>query len=121
MQNSIRGFFQYFAVPALAGAIWISLPNPHAQARPQYLKQFASSYPALKEQAAETKCGVCHAPGSKKERNIYGVAVRKALKQKENIKDPQAIVAALKAAEKLPSSLPNQTFGELIKSGKLPE
>ena len=121
MQTAARHILQYFALPALAGAVWISLPNPHAQARPQYLKQFSVSYPELKEPLTETKCGVCHAGPTKKEHKPYGKAILTALGKGENIKDPKTIAAALIAAEKHPSGVKGKTFGDLIKSGKLPE
>ena len=119
MLQATRRVVQYLALPALVGAVIIST-NPHAEARPQYLKQFAETYPGLSEPLTETKCGLCHTPGSKKERIAYGEALLKALKDGENVKDVKQLTAALRATEGMPSSTAETTFGQLIQDGKLP-
>lgn len=90
-----------------------------AQARPQYMKAFMTSYEGLEEEAKKVKCGLCH--GKKKsERNKYGMAVGKGL-EKKNEKDAEKLAEALKTAEKADSSTEGKTFGDLIADGKLPE
>ncbi len=88
----------------LAAAIGIVLSvGAAAQARPQYNKAFAAKYPSL-EAAKEAKCGVCH----------FGKGLGEA-----NQKDEAKISAALTGAESEKNAA-GQTFGELIKAGKLP-
>lgn len=101
---------------AVAGAM---ATMPQAQARPEYLnKGFTPAYPALKAEIETAKCLVCHG-SEKKVRNDYGMAVGKALGEKM-VKDEEKIKAALKKAEGEKSSTEGKTFGDLIKSGKLP-
>lgn len=119
MLKATRRIVQYLALPALVGTVIVST-NPHAEARPQYLKHFGEAYPGLEEPLKETKCGLCHTPGSKKERIAYGDALLKALKDGENIKDAKQVTDALRATEGMPSSTMGTTFGQLIQEGKLP-
>src|SRR5690606_29569310 len=107
--------------PALAGAVWLSLPTPSAEARPQYFEQFNKTYPTLAKAAESQKCGVCHGMGSKKERNHYGKAIVGALGESKNVKELKEVEKAIKAAESKESSTKGKTFGDLIKEGKLPE
>jgi hypothetical protein len=104
---------------------------PHsAEARPQYLKAFTAKYSEVKEQAGEQqKCAVCHGgPKGKsaKIRNDYAQALDKALKEAmndkeaKNIKDVEKINAALDAVAKVKYK-DDQTYGDLLKSGKLPD
>ena len=89
-----------------------------AMARAQYNKAFQAKYPSLAA-AKEVKCGVCHSnPDDKKVRNEYGAAVGKYLGMK-NQKDEAKIEEALTKAEGEKSS-GGETFGDLIKAGKLP-
>ena len=105
------------AVGALAflGAM---MSAPEAQARPQYLKQFIETYPALADAAKMKKCGCCH-PEDKKMRLDYGKAVGANIGMK-NQKNTEIIEEALKKAEEVKNK-DGKTFGELIKDGKLPE
>jgi tRNA nucleotidyltransferase/poly(A) polymerase len=97
------------------------------EARAPYLKQFSALYvkkdstdpneKALATAVETAKCGVCHPnKDSKKDRNDYGKALGQLLK---NEKDAAKIDEALTkvAGEKSPSG---PTYGEIIKSGKLP-
>jgi len=96
-----------------------------ATAIPPFAKQFNAMYVEGNDDAdfvaavKEAKCNVCHKGKSKKMRNPYGEALDKLLDKKKDAKDVEAIQAALKkvAEQKSPSG---ETFGELIKAGKLP-
>ena len=102
---------------AFVGATLVGGPQ-NVQARPGYLKSFDTAYPALKATEA-TKCGVCHFGEKKTNRNDYGKAVGEALGAKD-VKDADALTAALKKAEAGKSSTEGKTFGDLIKDGKFP-
>ena len=72
------------------------------QARTQYQKVFKEVYPAKEE---ITKCALCHIGEKKTNLDDYGKAVEEALGAK-NVKDIEAIKAALKKAEgKLPGKI----------------
>lgn len=89
-----------------------------AEARPQYLKGFATEYEGLKDKVEEKKCGVCHPAKSKKVKNDYGVALGKAIGAK-NEKDAEKIKAALgKAGEE--KNADGKTFKSIIEGGDLP-
>jgi hypothetical protein len=103
---------------AFVGAALLMGPQD-AQARPDYLKGFNAEYPALKDQAESTKCGICHFGEKKSNRNDYGKAMGEALGEK-NSKDAEKIKAALKKAEAGKSATEGKTFGDLLKDGKLP-
>lgn len=82
---------------------------------------------ALAVAVAEVKCNLCHEGKSKKDRNAYGAAMDKlvdkaeivALLKEDKDKGEKTITEALVKleAEKSPSG---ETFGELLKAGKLP-
>jgi hypothetical protein len=88
-----------------------------AEARPKYLKGFATSYKSVAPLAKKAKCGVCHYGKSKKNRNDYGKAMMKNVKKNE--KGAEAITAAIKKTEAAKNAK-GVTFGSLIKAGKLP-
>lgn len=97
--------------------------GPEAQARPDYLKAFNATYPALKTEAEGAKCGICHPEEKKSVRNTYGKAMGTALGSDKNLKmadNEKKIVDALKKAESEKSDVEGKTFGDLIKDGKLP-
>lgn len=121
MRRFARRFVSYFVLPAFAGAVWISLPAPNAEARPQYLDQFKKTYEPLAEQAEMKKCSVCHGMGKKTERNAYGKALVEALGDEKNVKEKESVAKVLKTVEDKKSSVDGKTFGDLIKEGKLPE
>jgi hypothetical protein len=131
------GMFVLFAV-AVA-----SLNVKPVLAFPPFKKEFDNLYvkenPAtdaeksLKEAATAAKCGICHTGPegkNKKVRNTYGKAITKLIPDptdKEAVdalkKDPVKIKELLEKAAKEHSDAndPNsQTFGDLIKEGKLP-
>ena len=88
------------------------------EARPKYLKSFATKDSGVAAQAKKVKCGVCHVGKKKKNRNDYGKALAKALKKRGAI-IPKAIDAALTETEAAKNAR-GVTFGSLIKAGKLP-
>lgn len=88
-----------------------------AQARPNYLKGFAKKYDGLAADAKKAKCGVCHYGKSKKNRNDYGKALMKNIKKNE--KAAAKIAEALEKTEAAKNAK-GETFGSLIKAGKLP-
>lgn len=101
---------------AVAGAV--AFQGASAQARPQYLGAFKTQYAALAAEADKAKCGICHPVMDKKTRNDYGKALTGALGT-PNVKDADALKAALTKAE-AGKGADGKTFGEIIKSGKLP-
>ena len=102
---------------AVAGLMLASgLEN--AEARPNYLPEFKSSYPAVTE-VSTVKCGVCHiGKPTAKTWNDYGTAFGNALGTKKAKK--AAVQAALKKCETEKSSVDGKTYGDLLKEGKLP-
>ena len=102
----------------LAALLAVAVPNP-SPARPQYLRGFHSNYEELESITKQAKCAVCHCGKTKKAWNDYGDALKKELGDK-NVKDREAIDKALDAIESLPSHVPDKTFGDLIREGRLP-
>ncbi len=106
------------------------------EARSTYAKAFEKKYvgdettAAQKSLAAEIKriktCNICHDPrpddsgkANEKNRNPFGKTLAKLL----NEKDQKDEAKALKMLEKIETEKPegsDKTFGELIKSGKVP-
>jgi hypothetical protein len=106
---------------ACCAVVSAMVSGPEAQARPDYLKAFNATYPALKAEAEAAKCGICHPEEKKAVRNDYAKAFGTALDAK-NVKfaaDEKKIVDALKKAEG-EKNADGKTYGELIKEGKLP-
>lgn len=111
------------SIPALAALL------ASAEARMPYKDIFIDHYKAneaVAKLASEVKCTICHDPKAKKIRNEYGKAVNKNLTKadfdmlKGDVAGLQKkVLEALQAAEgeKNPAG---KTFGEVIKSGKLP-
>lgn len=104
---------------AMLAAMVLTAPQ-QADARPQYLKAFATQYPSVAEEAKKVKCGVCHPEKSKKVRSDYGKAMGSGL-TKKNEKDGDALKTALTKAESAESGVEGKTFGDLIKAGMLPK
>ena len=113
--------FRCLMLPAVAGAMWVSLPSDTAEARPQYFETFKKTYKPVEEAAEEKRCAVCHGAGKKTERNTYGEAIVKALGEEKNVKEADAIEKALRGVEEKESGVEGKTFGDLINEGKLPE
>lgn len=97
------------------------------QARPNYLGWWLETYPSVAKKnnvKAAVKCGVCHGPGSKKNRNDYGKAILKALDGKKNLKktdkDKSVFEDALKTAADQKSGTEGKTFGDLLNADELP-
>jgi hypothetical protein len=91
-----------------------------ATARQPYFDAFKEKYGADDQKYAdlitETKCFVCHVGKSRKNRNSYGMALSKSLKNEKD-KDKIKEVIGKAESEKSPDG---KTFGELIKEHKLP-
>ena len=116
MRKSLTWIACCVVVAALVG-------GPEAQARPDYLKAFNGTYPALKTEAEAAKCGICHPEEKKSVRSDYGKAFGTALGEK-NVKfaaDEKKLTDALKKAEGEKSPTAGKTYGEQIKDGKLPK
>ena len=109
---------QLFAAVGAFAVLGLAMSAPEAEARPQYLKGFITTYPDLADAAKMKKCGICH-PKDKKMRLEYGKAFGAGLGMK-NQKDAAKITEALKAAEGKEGS-GGKKFGDMIKDGKLPE
>ena len=133
------------AVVAVAG--YLAFSGDSAHARPGYKKQFAKKYIAgnavlAKAYGKSASCNHCHVGKKRANRNAYGQALAKLLKEKLGEKDfgvlsnkkktakrtaarnaaIEKFSAVLTTVEKLPSDPKEKTsatFGELIKSGKL--
>jgi cytochrome c553 len=116
----MRKSLTWIACCAVLSALVVS--GPEAQARPDYLKAFTSTYPKLKTEADTAKCGVCHPEEKKSVRNDYGKAFGTSLGEK-NLKmadNEKKITDAMKKTESEKSGTEGKTFGDLIKDGKLP-
>jgi hypothetical protein len=128
-------------VLGLAGLVWgtaLALPpvpayvEKHYSASPEYAK-FVETFKAL-----ESKCDTCHKPGADKKAkghglNDFGEAIHKNFKHRdftaahklassnpaEATKALQILVAALTKAE-AQKNAEGQTYGDLLKAGKLP-
>ncbi len=108
-------------------ALLVAATARQALARPVYLGWWLEQYPDVaKKNDVKTavKCGVCHGPGSKKNRNDYGKAISKALGSKKNLKktddNKDIFDAALKTAAGQKSATEGKTFGDLLDAGELP-
>lgn len=100
----------------LVGFGFVTATQDVAEARPQYKKAFAEVYG---EKIEKVDCKICHPKESKKIRNAYGTAFKKAL-DKPNEKDAGKIKDALEKVEKEKSKVDGKTFGDLIEEGKSP-
>ena len=100
-----------------------------AEARMPYKDLFIDHYKgneAVVKLASEAKCTICHDPMAKKIRNDYGKAINKTLTKADfdmlkanEVALKTKVVAALQAAEG-EKNKDGKSFGEIIKSGKLP-
>ncbi len=90
-----------------------------AEARPQYNKIWAETYPDVAKKAKALRCNVCHVGAKKQNRNDYGKAIVKALDGAKNVKDKDKFVDVLKTAAKEKNE-DGKTFGELLEAGELP-
>lgn len=89
-------------------------------ARPKYQKEFTGLYGEhYVAYAKATQCTVCHRGEKKTQRWKYGEVLSEALSAK-NVVDTAAIQRALRDIEPKPSAIPNMTYGDLIRAGRLP-
>ena len=93
-----------------------------AEARVQYNKAFKAMYGENFGEDAKLKCNVCHGNGgqNKKVNSEYALQIKEVLGEK-NVKDGDAIDAALKAAAEKPSDVEGKTYGDLLAEGILPK
>jgi hypothetical protein len=118
-------------IPAILVALVLGLSTPQkAEARLQYYKGFEKAYGKTIEGVDDAKCGICHGGEkgkNKKKLSKYADEFREALgkedgkeaKDTKNVKDADKIDAALKAVEAKEVEA-GKTYGDLLKSGKLP-
>ena len=111
-----------FCVLAIIAIVGLAAPN-QAEARPNYLGVFKSTYDKLdKAKVDDLKCGVCHGGekgANKKKLSGYAQEFGKALGGK-NIKEEAKLKEAFKAAEKGDAG-DGKTYGDLLKAGTLPK
>ncbi len=107
-----------FGMAAIAIVGFFAAAPQQAEARPQYLKGFIGKYDI--SAAKEKKCGTCHGEDGKNKKKVsdYGKALGKAL-GKKNVKGADDIAKALDEAAKADAG-DGKTFGDILKSGKLP-
>lgn len=129
-----------FAV-VVSGSTFLGLVVGTAQSRPQYFGEFKKLYvkpdgsddeKMFAKEVTEAKCFVCHVAGkTKEERNSYGKELAKAIKPADwdaskkypGETDKAKIAEALKKVADIhvdPNDPKSPTYGDLIKSGKLP-
>ena len=114
-------------VLAVCAVAVVGFAHSSADAIPPFQKVFYAEYLDNSDNAEfvaavkEVKCNLCHDPDSKskKDRNPYGDALSKLLDKKEDKDNTEKVVASLKTVSEAKSPS-GATFGELIKSGKLP-
>jgi hypothetical protein len=113
----------------LIAAAVLGLAQP-AQAILQFNKQFTELYiknhpdqEFAKYVNKEVKCWACHQGKKRIHHNPYGIHLVELLDKKQDIKNPEKIIAALKKVGDMPSDPddPNsKTYAELIAESQLP-
>ncbi|MBS0204179.1 MAG: hypothetical protein JSS49_14845 [Planctomycetes bacterium] len=114
---------QFWGSAAVAFLVLINSQIRPAIGRPQNVKTFGKTYEKEYANAnVEFRCTVCHLDGEKKTvHNNYGDALKKVMAEKKlDGKNAAMVEKALREVESLPSAIPNKSFGDLIKDGKLP-
>ena len=117
---SRTALFSLAAAALMFGAFGFG-PAP-AEARVQYNKAFKAMYGENFSEDTTLKCNVCHGNGgkNKKVNNEYSTEIKKILGEK-NVKDTDAINAAIKKVADMPSQTEDKTYGELLAEGVLPK
>jgi hypothetical protein len=85
------------AVTLILGALSLVNDATQVEARPNFKRAFDATYSEVSK-VNKTTCNVCHFGDDKKNRNHYGEALRKELKEPK-VTDDQKIKDALKAIE----------------------
>jgi len=112
-------------------AAFVCTATPQVSAIVAFKKEFQKLYvtPESDEEFAKlvksnkTGCLVCHQGKKRKHHNAYGEHLEDLLDKKEDKKDKEKIIAALKKVEKMhtdPKDDKSPTYGDLIKDNKLP-
>lgn len=112
----MRKLVTVLSAVAIVGVGMLSAPK-QASARKEYMDAFIAKYDTI-EEAKEKKCLICHGAAKKTDRSDYAQALGKALGGKM-IKDKDKISTALGEVEGKEYE-DGKTYGELLKSGKLP-
>ena len=108
------------AVVAAVGVMLGSSAPAHARPKykmtwdGQYMKEGSAMHTALK---GMSNCNVCHQGKMRPNRNAYGMAIAKAIGEK-NVMDVEKITAAIEKASKEKDPKSEKTFGDLLKDGK---
>jgi hypothetical protein len=118
------------SVAALAVGSALSLPAKADKAfRDEFIAVYvkADSSDAKDKDFAEAcdkaKCNICHVGKKKSDRNAYGTELAKLLDREKDAENKQKIRSALNKVADMkadPKDAVSPTFGERIRSGKLP-
>ena len=120
---------QFRVIFCFASLLLISSLAQSALAVLQFQKEFVNLYVGEDKESdwatevKAAKCFVCHQGKKKKNHNPYGQHFEPLLDKKKDAKNPEKIIEALKKVADMHSvegDDKSPTFGELIKSGKLP-
>lgn len=116
------------AVVLFIVAVFAAAWTPTANAYPQFSKAFVSVYASevandeFSALVKKAKCYVCHYGKSKKNQNVYGLAVGELI-GKADRKDTDKIIAALEEVASKPFDAEDEnskTFAERMAEGLLP-
>ena len=113
----VRHIRQIAVVGLFVAGLVLGTANDDAKARPKYIKAFTTKYPALTPQVKRAKCNVCHAGKKKKNRNDYGKALKR---NRGGLPIDPAVINRMLTKTEGAKNKKGQTFGSLIKAGKLP-
>jgi len=113
--------FHFLGLGILTGLLLLHSSNHIANARPKLAVVFSTLYEVEFAGNPEARsCRVCHEGNAdKRPQNSYGKAVGASLEVK-NVTDLETLIAALRKTEDKPSDIPDKTFGDLIREGRLP-
>ena len=123
----MRNFVALFVL----GSVMVCCTAQRSAAIVAFKKQFEKLYLSDETDAEfaklvksnKTGCLVCHQGKKRKHHNAYGVHLLDLLDKKEDAKDKEKIIAALKQVEGLlsdPEDENSPTYGDLIRSNQLP-
>jgi hypothetical protein len=131
--SPVKKYLMLMLCVAIAVSMVLALGTPPAHAIKNFRDQFKEKYvkegsddakdKAFAEAFEEAKCNVCHEGKSKKQRNVYGVALSELLDKKEdkdNVEKIQKALATVEEKKSNPDDAGSPTFGALIQDGKLP-
>ena len=114
---------------AVASLLLVSAMSTKSLAIIQFHKEFVAAYVETSKNeefvklVTEAKCYICHVGKKRTKRNAYGQQLAELLDKKKDKSDKKKIQEALAKVAEMhsdPEDEKSPTFGELIKSGKLP-